>query len=194
MDRRIAGIHESWVRSVTEREIDLLLEFLDTLSDLELQVYVGREILIRDTGQIGEEFGATDINESFIGICGSPEPIRVLKSSHVDQIEKQVLSRWQQLWLDQFGDRNQRRNKTHHSWPVESALKFIVADSLGIGNWTTEEWLRDRRAAMKKIRMEALSIALLYFDRTALKEHVQGWVRANQSMLKPEPTTLTLVG
>ncbi|MEK6897169.1 MAG: hypothetical protein AABW93_01415 [Nanoarchaeota archaeon] len=196
-------IHPSWLEEASRKELETYLEFWKGLSPIERRIFVYSNILFKSSGEVGRVFGAADVKDQWIGICGYEAPINIPRSNSILDRLKNMEGRLRRK-IDERGlnfgvDNDWKRkgiDKREHPKSIEleksrcaisiqNAFRGLVFDILfhdkgehKIG-FPSKERLEEHK---NEERYRTQQAALLYLNIPKLDLAVRKWLDENRSI------------
>ena len=177
-------IDPSWLEDASREELEAYLDFWKELSPIERRIFVYSDILHSGSGQIGKIFGASDVEDHWIGMCGCDKPIYWPNSKTIEKKLKEI-----ELKLGR--EINERGlnlgaielEKSRYVFSIRTAFKGLVLDILfhdkgehRIGYPSSSRL--EEHGKEEKYRMQ--QAALLYLDVPRLDESAKKWLDKNR--------------
>ncbi len=194
-------IDPSWLEEASRKELETYLEFWKGLSPIERRIFVYSDILFKSSGKVGRIFGAADVKDQWIGICGCEAPVYCPKSMSIlgrlesmdRRLGKKIDERGLNLGVDNDWKRKEIDEREHpksielekyrYMYSIRTAFKGLVFDILFHEKgghkirFPSKERLEEHK---NEERYRTQQAALLYLNMPKLDLAVRKWLDENR--------------
>ena len=181
----------TWLELSTRKDLETYLEFWKELNPFERRIHVYNNVFYMGTGTIGKIFGATDIEDKWVGICGVDcGPVYCPKSNSIYEKLQDIDDRWKRKVEQRIGDLGTRtlgESGTTKRWlhEIEFGFQWLLQDILfgnggyhDIGFPATQERIERHKEEERERRKQ---VALLYLNVPKLERSVLEWLDKNRA-------------